>query len=285
MKNQEQQNIPKKKKLPSARTIFLSILAGLLAGGGIVGLFLYLQQDTEPLPVHCITAEADPEESIFYKETDPPTEPTTEPPTTESIAYEMQIDLQKVQEHHAVNPDVIGWVYIQDTPINYPVVQYSDNAYYIDKNWQGQYSFSGCIFADYQCSIPLSQNSLLYGHNMGNGTMFHAVKYYKDAEWGNEHLYFEVATLGKRYLYKALSLNVLYGEAGAAFDYWNCVNMTRPKFEWFIQNIYETSDVWYGDAENLPEYGKDRIISLQTCNSGANDGMRCVLFAQCVGER
>jgi len=266
------------------RTVLLSLLAVLLAGGGVGGLLYYLQREPEPLPARSFVLEADPEATAFLKATNPPTETPTEPPT-EPITYEMQIDMEKVLEHAAVSEDVIGWVYIQDTPINYPVVQASDNDYYMDKNWKGQYSFAGSIFADYQCNIPLSQNSLLYGHNMGNGSMFHAVKYYRDEEWGKEHLFFEVATLNKRYLYKVISFNTLNGLAGADFEYWTCVNMMRDQFERFVQQIYDTSEVWYGDADYLPEYGKDRIITLQTCNSAANDGIRCVLFAECIGER
>ncbi len=271
-----------KKYKMTPRTLLLSLSAGLLLASGMIFLFLYLNTEPKILPERIACAEAAVDATLFVKETEPTTEPTE--PTTEPITYEMQIDLQTVKDHNAANADVIGWVYIQDTPINYPIVQAKDNYYYMDKNWKGQYSFSGSIFADWRCRIDRSENSLLYGHNMGNGTMFHAVKYYKDAEWGNEHLYFEVATLEKRFLYKAVSVNVIYGEEGADFTYWNCVEMNKREYEEFIQNIYDTSTVWYGDTEQLPEFGKDRMIALQTCNSGASDGMRCVLFAQCLGE-
>ncbi len=272
------------RKQLSFRTILLSISAGLLTGSGVVVLFLFLQHTPNPAPREVIIAQADPDHTLVNKEIYPTTEPTTEPPT-EPVTYEMQLDMQKVQDYHAANPDVIGWVYIQDTPINYPVVQGDDNYFYLDKNWKGEYSFSGSIFADYQCKIDTSENSLFYGHNMGNGTMFHGVKYYRDEEWGKEHLYFEVASLGKRYLYRALSVNVIYGEEGADFEYWNYVEMTEDEYNRYVRKIHETSTVWYGDTEHIPKYDRNRLIVLQTCNSGAHDGMRCVLFGYCVGER
>lgn len=274
----------RKKKKVSIRTLIFSVLLGLFIGAAIIFLILFLEQYEKPrqLSARMACAQAYPAEAMLVKETAPPTEATE--PTTEPITYEMQIDLQKINNYHAENKDVIGWIYIPDTVVNYPIVQSYDNVYYMDRNWKGEYSYSGSIFADWRCLIDDSENSLLYGHNMGNGSMFHAVKYYKDQEWGAEHPYFEVATLDKRFLYKVLSVNVLNGLEGADFEYWNCVNLNGREYEEFITNIRNSSEVWYGHDEHLPKYGKDRIITLQTCNSGAGDGIRCVLFAQCIGE-
>lgn len=273
-----------KKKKVSVFSMIFSILVGLLVGAAMVFLIIYLNHYEEPkeLSARIACAQAYPAEAMLVKETSPPTEATE--PTTEPITYEMQIDLQKVANYHAENKEVMGWIYMPDTVVNYPIVQTYDNVYYMNRNWKGQYSYSGSIFADWRCLIDDSENSLLYGHNMGNGTMFHAIKYYKDEAWGLEHPYFEVATLDKRFLYKVLSVNVLNGLEGADFEYWNCVNLNRREYEEFITNIRNSAEVWYGDDENLPEYGKNRIITLQTCNSGASDGIRCVLFAQCIGE-
>jgi len=275
-------NINQSKRKINIKTMLLSLFSGLFLGLAIITLLLYVNSEPKTLSVKTVCAEANPMETMILKETSPPTEPT-EPPT-EPIDYEMQIDLQTANDYHAENKEVIGWVYIQDTMINYPIMQAYDNVFYMDHNWKKQYSYSGSIFADWRCLIDDSENSLLYGHNMGNGSMFHAVKYYKDPEWGKEHLYFEVATLEKRFLYKVLSVNVINGLEGADFEYWNCINMNQREYDEFVRNIYDTSTVWYGDEEHLPEYGKDRLIALQTCDSGGSTGIRCVLFAQCLGE-
>ena len=58
----------------------------------------------------------------------------------------------------------------------------------------------------------------------------------------------------------------------------------RAIYNEFIQNIQSTADVWFSDDGVMPVYNKNRIISLQTCNSGADDGIRCVLFAKCLSE-
>ena len=215
--------------------------------------------------------------------TEPPTEPPTQPPTEEP--YEMSIDMARVASHHSANPDVIGWVRIKDTVINYPVVQDADNTFYIDHNWQGAPSHAGSIFADYRCSIDTSDNTLIYGHNMGNGTMLHAIKNYKVEDWGRSHPYIELASLEHRYLYRVLSCNVIYGERGAAFEYWNGIEMNRPAYRQYCESIERTASVWYGDVLAKPRDNIDRLLTLQTCNSGADNGIRCVVFAQCIGER
>lgn len=203
--------------------------------------------------------------------------------TTVTYDYTMKIDMDKVQQYHDANPDVVGWVYIEDTVIDYPVVQSDDNEYYLERDWEGNYSYSGSIFEDFRCDIDKTENTLLYGHNMGNGSMFHAVKNFKDEAWGNEHIYFEVASLEKRYLYRIVACSVLNGLDGAEFDYWNRNVLTKEEYEDYIKDIQETALVWYAPDDDLPEYG-DNMIALQTCNSGADDGIRCILFGQCLGE-
>lgn len=112
--------------------------------------------------------------------------------------------------------------------------------------------------------------------------MFHSVKNFKEEAWGKEHIYFEVASLEKRYLYRIVASAVLNGEEGAAFDYWNRIDMTEDEYKKYIEEIRTNALVWYAPEDDLPTY-EDRIIALQTCNSGADDGIRCVLFGQCLG--
>ena len=229
--------------------------------------------------------------------TEPPTEPPTEPetePEAEAPApepapetpYYMQLNMSTLASYHNTNPDVVGWIKVSGTVINYPIMQKEgDNNYYVNHAWNGAASNSGAIFADWRCKLESSDNTLMYGHNMGNGSMFHAIKNYKTASWGRSHPYIELATLEHRYLYKVLSCNVVYGEAGAKFEYWNFIEMNRADYRNFLNGIKNTATVWYGDDRHLPRDNHEKFITLQTCNSGANDGIRCVVFAYCVGER
>lgn len=211
----------------------------------------------------------------------PEPEPEDEP---EPVPYQFTINLSDVQSHHNSNADVIGWIRIQDTVINYPIMQTNNNNFYTNHNWLGQPTSHGAIFADWRCDLDTSDNSLIYGHNLANGTMLHAIKNYKVEEWGNTHPYIEVASLTHRYLYKVLSVNVLYGERGAEFDYWNYIDLNRTDYNAFYKNLKRSAIVWYGDSSDPPRDKRDRLIALQTCNSGAHDGMRCIVFAQCIGD-
>ena len=92
-----------------------------------------------------------------------------------------------------------------------------------------------------------------------------------------------MATLDKRYLYRIVASSVLNGEDGAAFDYWNRITLNQEEFQKYIEEIRSTALIWYAPDDDPPAYG-DKIIALQTCNSGADDGIRCLLFGQCLGE-
>lgn len=275
----------KKTKSRKAWMLPLGILLLLLGAASLVLLAMALLFSMGEKQTQTRTLSGAPlldREALAYE---PPTEPPTEPPEPEpDFIYTMGIDMGKVASHHAANPDVIGWVRIPDTVINYPIVQTNNNDFYVDHNWQGAPSFAGAIFADWRCTLDTTDNALVYGHNMGNGTMLHAIKNYKVYEWGMAHRYFEVASLTHRYLYRVVSCNVIYGELGSKFEYWNYIDMNRTRYRDYYEKIRSTAGTWYGDTIQPTQNRRNRMIALQTCNSGASDGMRCVLFAQLVGD-
>ena len=200
------------------------------------------------------------------------------------VVYTFGIDINQVRNAAAANPNIIGWIRVPDTPINYPVVQAGDNDFYMDKDQNGNSSAAGAIFADWRCNLETSDNSLIYGHNRGDGSMFHAVKNYKDPEWGKSHLYFELATLNHRYLYRIISCNVISGESNSSFQYWRFFNMNREESHYYYDNIKQTSAAWYGGDTQVPHDSENRFLCLQTCNSGTSDGIRCCVFAELVGD-
>ena len=112
-------------------------------------------------------------------ETAPPELPT-EPP----VLYPA-VDFDGL---HQTNADVIGWIYIEDTNINYPIVQGTDNKYYVDHMVDGTKNGAGSIFMDYRNALDFSDpNTVIYGHNMKNKTMFAHITEYKDPEFFEAH--------------------------------------------------------------------------------------------------
>lgn len=96
-----------------------------------------------------------------------------------------QVDFEALR---AINPDVVGWLVIDDTNINYPVVQGNDNQYYLRHLFTDEYNASGCIFLDSRNASDFTDShSILYGHHMGNGTMFNGLMDYKEQGFYDAH--------------------------------------------------------------------------------------------------
>lgn len=88
----------------------------------------------------------------------------------------------------ALNPDVVAWLQVDDTQIDYPVVQGEDNSRYINTDAAGNYSLSGSIFLDYRNASDFSSpNSILYGHHMAKGTMFGQLDEYRKRSFFDTH--------------------------------------------------------------------------------------------------
>lgn len=207
---------------------------------------------------------------------------TTTPVTTTSNKYMATLTKDKIMKYHNTSPNCKGWIYLKNSAIDYPVMQSEDNEFYVTHDWTGKESGSGAIMLDYECTIGKTNNVLMYGHNMGDGSMFHAIKSYKDNDWWKEHQYIEVADLEKVYIYQVFSVDVLYGLWDAEFTYWlepNKSLATEQDYNYYVDYVMKKQYTSIGiDAPTYPT----KIISLQTCNSGNDDGMRCLAFAKLV---
>lgn len=96
-----------------------------------------------------------------------------------------ETDLEALRE---VNPDVVGWIMIPDTVLSYPVVQGTDNRYYLNHTWMGERSGVGAIFMEYTNASDLSGfNTILYGHRMNNESMFGVLKSYESMDFWKDH--------------------------------------------------------------------------------------------------
>ena len=112
-------------------------------------------------------------ETLPTETTAPETTQATLPPD-ENTSYLKQLDIPALQE---VNSEVIGWIYIPDTEISYPLLHTQDNETYLHAAWDGTENVAGSIFLETQCSTDLTDfNTIIYGHNMRNGSMFGALK-------------------------------------------------------------------------------------------------------------
>ena len=187
-------------------------------------------------------------------------------PTVEALR---EIDLDALRQ---VNPDVIGWIRVPDTKIDYPVVQSEDNDFYLEHTWQGNKSSVGAIFMDCGSAPNLTDfNTLIYGHNMRSGAMFASLRSYSQQSYweAHPHIYLLVDSGVFRFdvfsAYRAELDSAAYGQSFRQRE-------TREKF---LQDAAEQSVI---QTEITPGI-RDRILTLSTC-SGVGHETRWVVQAR-----
>lgn len=198
-------------------------------------------------------------------------------PAREFSAY-TEVNGRRVQKKFAnlyeANPDFIGWITIQDTQVDYPVMQYmEDNEFYIHRNFNKEYDGSGLPFLDINCDYQKpTANLLIYGHNMKAGTMFAQIMKYNDQTFYNEHPTIRFDTLDEDDEYEVVA--AFYSEIYPAddtthFKYYKFFDAeNEEEFNDYVTNVIRLSAI---DTGIVPEYG-DELITLSTCAYHTEDG-------------
>ena len=176
--------------------------------------------------------------------------------STDSTPSQVQVDFESLR---AVNPEVVGWLTIDGTDIDYPIAQHSDNDYYLHYLFNGEWNSSGCIFLDSRDSSDFSdKNSILYGPHMGNGSMFQNLIYYKDQSFYNEHPTAQLITPDGAYTVEFFAGYV----TGVDGDAWQPDFASSEEFPEWLGNAKEKS---LFESAATPTAG-DRIVTLSTCS-------------------
>lgn len=167
-----------------------------------------------------------------------------------------QVDFAALMDQ---NQDVIGWIYLENTPINYPVVQSGDNAYYLKHLFDGSYNSAGCIFLDSRNKSDFTdRNSIIYGHHMKNGTMFSDLTEYKSQAFYEEHPEVLLVTPNQNYVIKLFAGYV----ANIKDDAWRVSFDNEEDFDAWLRKAIEKSTF----ESNINPVGTDIIVSLSTCS-------------------
>ena len=162
-----------------------------------------------------------------------------------------------------VNSDVVGWIYIPDTNVNYPIVQSQDNDKYLRRMITGTYNGAGSIFLDYEVAGDFSgKNSPIYGHNMKNGTMFAPITGYKKQEFYDAHPTGLLMTPEKNYVVHFFS-----GYVTTSFgDAWE-KEFQEDAFQVWVNGQKEKSLL----TSPVEPQKDDRILTLSTCSYETDD--------------
>ncbi|MEA4854381.1 MAG: class B sortase [Christensenella sp.] len=192
--------------------------------------------------------------------------------------------LPAMEKLYQQNSDIVGWITIEGTEVDYPVMYTpQDGEYYLYRNFEQEEdpTKQGCIFIDKHCTVePRGTNLLLHGHNMKNGTMFHTLIDYKNEDFYQEHKTIHFDTLYKEEEYEIVSvfLTKIYNKSDTdVFKFYQFYDAKNEKeFNAFIQNCKELAIYETGIT---PVYG-DELITLSTCEYSIDNGRIVVVARQ-----
>lgn len=161
-------------------------------------------------------------------------------------------------ELNKINEDIIGWLRIRALDVSYPIAQSEDNDYYLHRTFKREDNFAGCIFLNCGNSrFFTDQNSIVYGHNMKNGSMFGTLKKFQEQEVYDECSYFWIFTPEFIYQYRIFSCSVV-SKIGDPYR----TRFLTDDFREFIETCQENSMV---DNHGMVVTTNDRIVTLSTC--------------------
>lgn len=187
---------------------------------------------------------------------------------------------EKYKEIYQQNNDFIGWIYIPDTALSYPVMHTPKiPEYYLRRDFNGKYSIAGVPFMDHKCTVDQSDITIIYGHNMMNGTMFSIIEDYMKQSYWQEHRYIGFDTMNGYGIYEvAICAKVDLQED--QFNYIESVDFaSQEEFDFYIAQFMELSRF---DTGVQLSYG-DKLLLISTCETNYEDG-RCVVIAKKVSD-
>lgn len=244
-------------------TLFL-ISAGYLLYSGIIEQ----KSEEQYAELRTLTVAV---ENVSTKKPEPDQKPAAE--KTNQLAsgtlYEIpekNIDFTALQSE---NKDIYAWIYIPGTKVDYPILQHpKDDTYYLNYNIDGSKGYPGAIYSELCNSKDFTdKQTVLYGHNMKNKTMFGSLHNYEDAQFFQQNNYIYIYTEKKNYIYQIFaayeysSVHLVYG-----FDF------TTPEiFQSYIDGIFANDNIRANINHNVPVTSADKLLTLTTCISGKPD--------------
>lgn len=259
---------------PMIRKVLIGVLAVLIAvTGGIIISDQVERYRNRKLwqDMREIYSSTEAEPSPLPSPTPQPAASTTTTTIEQTTEPTININFEPLLE---INPDIVGWISIEDTPIDYPVVQTDDNSFYLSHDFNKDSSKAGTIFLDYRIEDMLSDPHLiLYGHNMRDGSMFHALMQYKEEDFFQEHRTFTFDQLYRQDTWEIFAVYV------TTIDFYYIRTSFRSD-EDFLDFIaqFQARSMYDTGIEITAD---DQILTLSTCTYEYDDA-RFVIHARRV---
>lgn len=193
-----------------------------------------------------------------------------------TLIGDKQIDTLEINynELDKISSDIKGWIQVNNTNINYPFVQSTDNSFYLTHNLKGEYNSAGWIFADYNNNLEdLDKNTIIYGHNRLNDSMFAELEKALDKDWyeNEENRYIIFSTKYNDYIGEIISIYKI-----KASDFSANYNYTDEEFLNYIADIKSKSIYDFETDVDV----SDKIVTLYTCDKTSEN--RIILQAKLI---
>ncbi len=177
----------------------------------------------------------------------------------------------------ADNSEVVGWINVPGTSINYPFVQHSNNSYYLNHSFDKRWNDAGWIFLDYRNDVnELDTNTILYGHGRMDGTMFGSLRETLTEDWfaNKDNYVIKISTISNNYLFEIFSIYKIK----TTNDYLYNNFKTEEEYSRFLTKIKNRSYEDFGVDVTV----KDKIITLSTCH---NNSLKLVVHAKLIKQQ
>ena len=246
----------KKKKRNIWKLVYVLLLVlCMLCIGGMV---LYLQKDHEQ------EAALEEQQEVLRQDyvSDTKDEDQEEAmQITENEKAELPIDFQGLWE---INPEIYAWIRIPDTNIDYPILQHADEdqSYYLTRDIYGENQQAGSIYTEYYNSKDFQDpNTVLYGHNMKNGSMFHNVRYFAEKEYFDEHEELYIYLPDKILKYQIITCYE-YDDRHllGSFDF-----SDEEVYAQYLEEIMNPRSMYTMIREGVSLTTEDKLVTLSTC--------------------
>lgn len=256
------------KKTKVIRTI-AAVTAAALLGGGI---YLLVKND--------MAQKINWQDILIYAPTpiaretlDDAVNNSSDKPSADRVPEDTKKELTaQVRQLSAEHSDSVAWLYIPDTNINYPVMQSGDNEYYTRRAVDGSYLYAGSLFMDYRCSSDFSDfNSVIYGHNMGNGTMFADIPHYENEEYFMNHSFGWLTTENDVRLIDFFAVARTVDTSG--------LYLADPNFNEWDNQLRNCASIY----KEIEVTESDHLLMLSTCTS-AEGNSRTILVGKIIEE-
>lgn len=256
------------------RRSFLVVLCSIVAIGcfGYFGVYYYFSDRTEM-----------DYNSLANLKGDTSLSAVTSPVTihyTDGDEEELTV-LEEYQTLYNKNKKLIGWLKIDDTNIDYPVMQTVNNEYYLDHNYNQEYDKNGSLFLDKDCDVVhRNTNLIIYGHHMKSGKMFGNLNLYSSEDYCKKHSTIQFDTIYEKGTYQVMYVfrSRIYNEDEIVFKYYQFLDAASEKE--FSSYMQEMAALSLYDTGVTAAYG-DELLTLSTCDNSEQDG-RFVVVAKRV---